>query len=215
MSENIESKLIQALIKAQGEMGRAKKDTDNAFFKSKYADLASVMDAIDQVIKLHDLAYFQKFHDHEGGIAIETIILHSSGEKLSNGILRVPAVKQDAQGYGSAITYARRYSLQTAFGIAPEDDDGNAAVDAKNKDIEKKALEKAKSDASSASKISGHVNGWVTKMVDDVGSSVELCRGWWDLFGAEVVEDCGKESSEKVRAAWVATGKRLVSEKQS
>jgi hypothetical protein len=54
-------------------------------------------------------------------------LIHESGEELSFGKLFVPCTKQDAQGYGSAITYARRYQLQTALGIAPEDDDGNAA----------------------------------------------------------------------------------------
>ena len=209
------SKLVAALVKAQAKMEGAKKDSENPHFRSKYADLASVVDAIKPVAEEFGLAYFQRFHDNEGGIAIETIILHESGEQLSNGVLRVPATKQDAQGYGSAITYARRYSLQTAFGIAPEEDDGNAAAEAKKKDTEKKALEKVKADAATASKITGHVNGWVTKMVDDVGSSVELCRGWWDQFGSEVVEDCGKVESEKVRAAWVATGKRLVAENQA
>jgi hypothetical protein len=55
------------------------------------------------------------------------VFIHESGEKMSAGVLHVPATKQDAQGYGSALTYARRYSLMAACGIAPEDDDGNAA----------------------------------------------------------------------------------------
>ena len=65
---------------------------------------------------------------------METIFLHSSGETFSSGELYVPVSKHDAQGYGSAITYARRYSLLAACGVAPEDDDGNAATAAKPSD---------------------------------------------------------------------------------
>jgi len=122
-----ESGLVAALVLAQAEMEGAKKDKSNPHFKSKYATLESVNDAVKPALQKHGLAYIQKFHEAQGGVAVETIILHKSGEQLSNGILSVPASKQDAQGYGSAITYARRYSLQSAFGIAPEDDDGNAA----------------------------------------------------------------------------------------
>jgi hypothetical protein len=61
-------------------------------------------------------------------VIVETIFIHSSGEQISSGKLHVPATKHDAQGYGSALTYARRYSLMTACGIAPEDDDGNSAA---------------------------------------------------------------------------------------
>ena len=119
--------LYAALCKAQAELGGARKDSKNPHFKSSYADLESVTDTIRPVAAKYGLAYIQRFHDFEGGVAVETIIIHESGAQISNGILRIPATKQDAQGYGSAITYARRYSLQTAFGVAPEDDDGNAA----------------------------------------------------------------------------------------
>ena len=120
--------LFAALVKAQAEMGNAPKDGKNPHFKSNYATLQSVVDTIKPILAKHGLGYTQTFHEHTGGIAVETVILHESGQQISNGVLRVPATKQDAQGYGSAITYARRYSLQTAVGIAPEDDDdGNAA----------------------------------------------------------------------------------------
>ena len=66
-------------------------------------------------------------HPSEDGVAVDTIRLHEGGGKITGGILRLPASKQDAQGYGSALTYARRYSLMATCGIAPEDDDGNAA----------------------------------------------------------------------------------------
>ena len=126
--------IYAALAAAQGEIGGAKKDAKNPHFKSQYATLESVVDAIKPVAAKHGLGYLQRFHDCENGVALETIIFHASGAELSTGTLRIPASKNDAQGYGSAITYARRYGLQTAFGIAPEDDDGNAAVKAEPKE---------------------------------------------------------------------------------
>jgi hypothetical protein len=120
--------LFAALVQCQGELGAALKDATNPHFKSKYADLASVVGAIKPVASKHGLGYVQCFHPSEGGVTVETIIVHTSGEHFSTGPLFVPATKQDAQGYGSAITYARRYSLQTAFGVPADDDDGNAAA---------------------------------------------------------------------------------------
>jgi hypothetical protein len=120
--------LFAALVQCQGELGAALKDATNPHFKSKYADLASVVGAIKPVASKHGLGYVQCFHPSEGGVTVETIIVHTSGEHFSTGPLFVPASKQDAQGYGSAITYARRYSLQTAFGVPADDDDGNAAA---------------------------------------------------------------------------------------
>lgn len=128
--ENV-NELCTALAKAQSKMEGAAKDTANPFFKSKYADLSSVTSAVRSGLDGTGLSYAQIIHDHPCSAAIETIILHSSGQHLSTGIVTVPVSKADAQGYGSAITYARRYSLAMAFGVAPEDDDGNAAAKAK------------------------------------------------------------------------------------
>jgi hypothetical protein len=134
-------KLSKALVSAQAEMGGAAKGKTNPHFKSKYADLESVMEAIKPVIAKHALAFIQVGHDADSAAGIETIILHDSGEWLSAGKTLVPVSKSDAQGYGSALTYARRYSLMAAFGVAPEDDDGNAAASAPP--AEKSAIGKA------------------------------------------------------------------------
>jgi hypothetical protein len=119
--------LFAALVKAQSEISAAVKDSKNPHFKSKYADLASVVSAIKPAAAAHGLGFVQVFRESSGGVTIETIILHESGEQFSCGPLFVPAIKNDAQAYGSAITYARRYSLQTAWGVPSEDDDGNDA----------------------------------------------------------------------------------------
>jgi hypothetical protein len=75
---------------------------------------------------------------------VETVFVHESGEVIDCGLLHVPASKQDPQGYGSALTYARRYSLLAATGLAPEDDDGNHATAVSRLPDASKLLEAAK-----------------------------------------------------------------------
>lgn len=119
-----------ALAAAQATMGKALKSANNPHFKSKYADLASVVDACMPSLNEHGIAVIQPTTDDDGGRFVETILIHGeSGEELR---CRVPLIvaKNDMQGYGSAVTYARRYGLMSMAGIAPEDDDGNAAAKA-------------------------------------------------------------------------------------
>lgn len=120
--------IAAALVKAQRAFGPALKDKTNPAFRSKYADLGACLDAVMDSLNAAGIALIQRQHPHEGGVCIETVFLHESGEQISAGMLTVPASKQDPQGYGSALTYARRYSIMAACGIAPEDDDGNAAI---------------------------------------------------------------------------------------
>ena len=122
-----------AFVKAQQQFGPALKTATNPHFKSRYAGLSACVEAVIDALNANGIALMQKMHPSEGGVAIETIFVHESGESMANGILHVPASRQDPQGYGSALTYARRYSLMTACGIAPEDDDGNAASRKKEK----------------------------------------------------------------------------------
>ena len=121
-------KIATALVKAQKAFGPALKTSTNPHFKSKYADLAACIEAVIDALNENGIALIQQSHECADGVTIETLFIHESGETLSGGKLHVPASKQDPQGYGSAMTYARRYALQAACGIAPEDDDGNRAV---------------------------------------------------------------------------------------
>lgn len=116
-----------ALVKAQRAFGPALKDKTNPAFRSKYADLGACVDAVLDALNANGIALIQRTLPCESGVTVETVFVHESGESLSCGPLHVPAAKQDPQGYGSALTYARRYSLMAACGIAPEDDDGNAS----------------------------------------------------------------------------------------
>ena len=119
--------IATALVKAQKAFGPALKSSTNPHFKSRYADLAACVEAVIAGLNDNGIALIQKCYDCANGVMVETMFVHESGEMLECGILHVPASKQDPQGYGSALTYARRYSLMAACGIAPEDDDGNAA----------------------------------------------------------------------------------------
>ena len=119
--------LAGALAKAQGEMENAVKGNINPHFKSKYADLGSIWDAIRGPLSKHGLSVIQlPDMDDEGRIRVTTLLVHASGQFIEASYA-LPAMKNDAQGYGSAITYMKRYAL-TGMGVAPEDDDGNAAA---------------------------------------------------------------------------------------
>jgi hypothetical protein len=120
--------IASALVKAQKEFGPALKSSTNPAFRSRYADLSACVEAVIDALNNNDIFMMQPTHECADGVIVETIFIHSSGEQISSGKLHVPATKHDAQGYGSALTYARRYSLMTACGIAPEDDDGNKAA---------------------------------------------------------------------------------------
>jgi hypothetical protein len=128
MATQAKDSLASAMATAFGQFEAATKDATNPHFKSKYADLPAVIEAVKPALLANRLFFTQATHEMPGGVCVETQVHHESGESMSFGRLFVPANKQDAQGYGSALTYARRYSLMTAFGIPAEDDDGNAAV---------------------------------------------------------------------------------------
>lgn len=119
--------IASALNKAQAEMSGAKKKGNNPFFKSKYADLNAVVDAVRIPFCDNGLSYSQFPIMEENRVGVETILMHESGEWISNKLL-LPCTKQDPQAAGSAITYARRYALQAIAGIPAEDDDGNSAT---------------------------------------------------------------------------------------
>ena len=127
METPIGPKIAAAFVKAQKAFGPALKSSTNPHFKSRYADLSACIEAVVDALNNNGIGLIQRCYDAGAGVMIETVFVHESGEVMECGILQVPASKQDPQGYGSALTYARRYSLMAACGIAPEDDDGNSA----------------------------------------------------------------------------------------
>lgn len=123
-------KIAKALVKAQKEFAPALKTATNPHFRSRYVTLDGCIEAVVDALNNNGIFLTQKTHDCETGVKVETIFIHESGETITGGLLHIPAVKIDAQGFGSALSYCRRYSLMAACGIAPEDDDGNQAVKA-------------------------------------------------------------------------------------
>lgn len=147
MSEQI-NELAAALAKAQAEINNPKFDSTNPHYKNKFASLAAVRNAIVPAFAKHGLSLLQELATTpEHCISCLTIILHSSGQSMRLGPLVMPASKADAQGYGSAATYARRYSLLAAAGVVgEEDDDANAAVAKTNGKAEEVITEKQAAD---------------------------------------------------------------------
>jgi hypothetical protein len=127
METPIGKNIAAAFVKSQRAFGPALKTSTNPHFKSKYADLANCVEAVVDALNANGIALMQRTFECKDGVMVETVFVHESGEVMECGMLHVPAGKQDPQGYGSALTYARRYSLLAATGLAPEDDDGNSA----------------------------------------------------------------------------------------
>ncbi|ARO14408.1 ERF family protein [Ketogulonicigenium robustum] len=135
----VHANVYAALAAAQAEMGKALKSSSNPHFRSKYADLGAVMDACLPALNSHGIAVFQPALTIGDDRYIRTVLAH--GESGTTIECDVPLIvsKNDMQGYGSAVTYARRYGLMAMAGIAPEDDDGNAAASAAPKQASRQA----------------------------------------------------------------------------
>lgn len=212
-SESIKELAI-AINKAQSQIKGAVKDSDNPFFKSKYADLSSVVEAIREPLASNGLSYIQISHDSQNAACIETLILHTSGEWLSCGPVSVPVSKSDAQGYGSAMTYARRYSLSAAFGVAPEDDDGNAAAKAKPKESPNQLVDQELA----MDPLSPEVRAAIRKEAEDISAdfyskSAKDAMTRWTTFKAtaseEEIDACWMHLDSKVRSGIKKAGEAL------
>ena len=119
--------LVKALVNVQGEIKPAKKESENPFFHSKYADLGAVWESCRALLKANGLVVIQTTKVVGTDVVLVSTLAHVSGEWIKGELLLIP-VKRDPQGIGSSISYARRYALAALLGIvSDEDDDGNAA----------------------------------------------------------------------------------------
>jgi len=184
-SESIKN-LAAAMAAAQSEMGAAIKGASNPFFKSKYADLGSVIQAVKAPFAAHGLSYVQFPVSGESSVGVVTRLMHSSGEWLEQEYF-IPLGKMDAQSVGSCLSYARRYSLQAIAGIPSADDDGNAATQAAPK-LQTKTVTKAQAKV-------------ISDLIKKTDSDLERFCG---VFGCESVDlldaskfDNAKEILEK------------------
>ena len=128
--------LAAALVAAQAELKNPSLDSTNPHFKSKFASLANVRNVVTTTFAKHGLAIVQNLSSTDRGINCTTLIVHSSGEWMESDLVSIPATKMDAQGFGSAATYARRYSLSAfASVVGDDDDDGNEAAKPTKKEL--------------------------------------------------------------------------------
>jgi ERF superfamily len=176
--------IASALVKAQRGFAPALKTSTNPHFRSKYVDLAGCVEAVVDSLNAAGIALIQRTSQDDTGVTVETVFVHESGEMLECGKLHVPAAKQDPQGYGSALTYARRYSLMAACGIAPEDDDGNAASKVK--------VSATKTDLVPSNRMS---------VIADVAAAINERMSANDVIGA-VEEYAGITDIEEKTALW-------------
>jgi hypothetical protein len=164
----------EAMTKAQAEMSGAKKTAKNPFFKSNYANLEEVIQCIKEPFANNGLSFLQFPITQDGFAGVETVLMHKSGEWMS-GEFMLKCSKNDPQGMGSAITYARRYGLQSIAGVPSEDDDGNAATQPSPRSLApavKAAQAKAK-----ASKPTGKPVHDEPQMTEDQEKNINtLCR---------------------------------------
>lgn len=136
--------IATALLKAQSEMSNPKKGATNPFFKSKYADLNAIREAVIPTLNDNGITVLQPIVHFENKNFVKTILLHESGELLESLTEIIYNKVNDAQAQGSGISYARRYALQSFVCVGADDDDGNNAVQPKPKatpEILKKAKE--------------------------------------------------------------------------
>ena len=132
MSETIGA-IAPALVKAQAEIRPIVKDSTNPAFRSKYTSLDAIMEVVRPVMAKHGLFVVQSVLDtidgeHSTSITVESRVIHSSGEWIA-GVVQVPVMQQTSHGFGSALSYGRRYSLSALLSLASdEDDDGNGAI---------------------------------------------------------------------------------------
>ena len=138
--------LIIALVKAQQEINHVVQDGNNPFFKSDYATLKEVIDSVKKPLNDNGILLQQVSHDCDNGACVETVF-YGHGGSMSTGRVTIPASKQDPQAYGSALSYAKRYSLLMACGVATmkEDDDAEAAM-RRNKPATKVVSKKVEED---------------------------------------------------------------------
>lgn len=147
-------KLAPALVALQADLTPVAKSASNPFFKSSYAPLPEVMEAVQPLLAKHKLAVTQFLSNIDGISAMRTILLHESGQYIED-VQPLLLVKNDPQSQGSATTYARRYGLMSVLGVvADEDDDGNLAARAAEKHA---ATAKAEVPKSSATEVGGEL----------------------------------------------------------
>jgi len=189
--------LFEALAKAQGKIENALKDKKNPFFKSSYADLASVWDACRTPLSTNGLAIIQTVEGTREGMFLNTWLGHSSGQWMTSKLPMI-VMKQDPQSVGSAITYARRYALSALVGICPdEDDDGEKAMGRKNEKSKIEDIQSRQMDPiETATIVSSFVESFPSEERELLLQYLEKYAGHWKKTLLESIKDY--ENKEKL-----------------
>lgn len=196
------AELFKAFANFKKKLKQPLKDANNPFFKSKYVPLENVVQVVDEAMIDTGLSYTQGIADlEEGYLRVDTIVLHESGEYMVIKGSKVKPVKNDPQSAGSAITYARRYSLSTAFGIASDpDDDGNgASQQAKNNQQPKNTQQpkaKPKPELTPEQKVTANIE-WVNK---NYKPEIGLIKSWQSMAPDKALKAI-KEYAEAMKEA--------------
>lgn len=186
-SETI-TEYAKAFCKAQAEVKQPLKDADNPFFKSKYVPLENVSEAITKAFAKHDFSYQQDptTNTEAGLVEVTTLVLHGSGEWMEFGPLSVKPTKNDVQGAGSAITYAKRYALSAIFGItSDQDDDGNEA----SKPVKKQQVTKPIAKKIDGALVTGYKSA-IQNVIEKTGKNDGSIMRWFlELLQVAKIED--------------------------
>jgi hypothetical protein len=199
--------IAAALVKAQSEMRNPRFDETNPHFKSRFASLAAVRAAVMPALLKNEIALTQELQTTERGIACYTHLYHSSGERLTFGPCEIPATKDNAHGFGSAATYARRYSLMAACGVVgDEDDDANSAVEqtAERGKENKRVMEENKLRRKHRDTVNFIAEAVKDERKDDIAAawfelSNEAKSALWSLFNQkekDAIRACKQEGSD-------------------
>jgi hypothetical protein len=200
MTDKIPTKhanVYTALAAAQAEMGAALKDSVNPAFKSRYADLAAVIDAVRGPLTRHGIGFFQPMVEGEFGRGVKTILSHGDSDTHIDCTVPLIVGKNDMQGLGSAITYARRYGLMSMAGIAADDDDGNAASASVSRDV-------------TPADTGPLVNAWRDSVLDSLppGATDEQKA---EAFANAICADFAGKGEKALQNAWDRHAKLIVS----
>jgi len=189
------SNLAKALCEAQKTALFALTDAKNPFFKSTYSTLASVWDAARKPLTNNGLSVVQTTDTTESGVIIETTLLHVSGEYMTGKLLMKPE-KDTPQGFGSAITYGRRYALAAIIGISPEDDDGEAVMNRK-KDRIKETADELINELQETTSVS-HKDNWKKKHLSEILALDKTNRERVIAAGVKHTEKLNTEFKERL-----------------
>ena len=196
------AELFKAFSNFKKKLKQPLKDANNPFFKSKYVPLENVVQVVDEAMIDTGLSYIQEIEDlEEGYLRVDTIVLHESGEYMVIKGSKVKPVKNDPQSAGSATTYARRYSLSTAFGIASDpDDDGNGASQQSKNNQQPKNTQQPKSqpkpELTPEQKVTANIE-WVNK---NYKPEIELIKSWQSMTPDKALKAI-KEYAEAMKEA--------------